>query len=154
MRKSFLIIALLVAHIPVLTTRIEAQGALNEEQVRRVLMLALDNITKAPCANAQPCAAATADERANPPLTLAEARVIITRGVLSAAGEHCGLDWQGRNFLPMMEYWRNQMKKTERQLVLAGLVHGIMQSMPNPDAQTKCSEQMRENVDRRLSFQP
>ena len=26
------------------------------------------------------------------------------RGILSAAGEHCGLDWQARNFTPMVAY--------------------------------------------------
>ena len=117
-------------------------------------MLALDNMTRARCENMQPCAAATAEERANPPLTIAEAGTVMHRGVLSATGEHCGLDWQGRNFNPMMSYWRHKMKKNERQLAIISLLHGIMQGMVKPNSQMVCTAQMRENLDRRLSFQP
>lgn len=132
--------------------RASAAAALGDEQVHKLLMLALDNIGRSLCEGKARCAPATADERANPPITIAEARLVIQRGVLSAAAEHCGLDWQKRNFIPMMAYWR-QTKKNERQMALVGLLHGIMQGIGKPDAKLTCTAEMRENLDRRLTFQ-
>jgi hypothetical protein len=93
---------------------------MSDEQVTRVLMLALDNIARGLCENSQPCAPATAEERAKPPITIPEARSIIARGVLSSAGKECGLDWQRRNFQPMMAHWRHTMKKNARQMTVVG----------------------------------
>jgi len=78
-----------------------ARSPLSADQVRRILMLALDNISRLRCDNEQPCAPATAEEKANPPLTIAEARAIMHRGVQRARG-YCGLDWDKQNFEPMM----------------------------------------------------
>lgn len=143
----------------VLTIGVQAQGtqpspSLGDEQVRRIVTMALDSIPRARCENAQPCAPATAEERANPPVTMAEGRFIIQRGILSAGGHICGLDWQKQNFLPMMAYWRNTMKKNERQMAMIGLVHGIAQGlgMGRPDQQIECTSQMRENIVRQLPF--
>jgi hypothetical protein len=81
-----------------------APGAppIDDAAVGKVLMLALDNIHRGRCERSQPCAPATAEEKASPPITIGEARLIIRRGVVSAAAEHCGLDWQRKNFEPMM----------------------------------------------------
>jgi hypothetical protein len=128
--------------------------SLSDEQVQRVLGLALENIARARCENMQPCTAATAEEKANPPITIAEARIIMHRGLLSAAAQHCGLDWQGRNYTPMMSYWRHKVNKSERQLTLISLIHGIVQGMGKPDARNACTARMRENLDRQLTFQP
>jgi hypothetical protein len=145
--------------VAILTTgtqmrRAGAAAALGDEQVHKLLMLALDSLGRGRCEDSKPCAPATAEERTNPPLTIAEARLVIHRGVFSAAAEHCGLDWQGRNFLPMMAYWRQKMKKNERQMALIGILHGIMQGMGKPDAKLACTADMRENVNRQLTFQP
>lgn len=129
-----------------------AAAAPGDEQVQKLLMLALDHISRGLCENKKPCAPATAEEKANPPITIAEARVVIRRGVLSAAGQHCGLDWRQRNYLPMMAYWRQQAKKNERQMALIGLLHGIMQGMGKPDPKLVCTADMRANLDRQLSF--
>jgi hypothetical protein len=126
---------------------------LSDDGVQKILMLALDNIGRARCENNKPCAAATAEERAKPPITIEEARLFMRRGVLSGMAEPCKLDWQKRNFLPMMTYWRDTMKKTERQMALIGLVHGIIQGMMKPGAQA-CPLQMREKLDGLLTFTP
>jgi hypothetical protein len=135
-----------------------AQGSrplsLDDDFVRRMLAQALDNITRLRCDNAQPCAPATSAEKANPPITIAEARAIMNRGILSGAAERCGLDWQRRNFVPMMAYWRNDMKKTERQMALVALLHGVMQGIVNSGADKVCPESMRENLEQGLSFRP
>jgi hypothetical protein len=128
----------------------------DDAAVRKVLMLALDNIHRGRCEGSQPCTPATAEEKANPPITIDEARLVIRRGVLSAAAEHCGLDWQRKNFEPMMTYWRHTMKKNERQMALIGLTHGIMQGLSKQTVAQRgpCTDQDRGNLDSSLSFRP
>jgi hypothetical protein len=125
-----------------------------DEAVRKMLNLALDNIQRALCEDRKPCAPATPAERANPPLTIDEARLVVDRGVLSAAGEHCGLDWQKLNFLPLMSYWRNSKQSSERKMALITLLHGIMQGVAKPKAQAvgPCTDAMRRNLEARLAF--
>ncbi|MCC6889312.1 MAG: hypothetical protein IT536_12325 [Hyphomicrobiales bacterium] len=131
-----------------------AEAALGDKQVRKLVNLALDHIGSGLCEQNKRCAPASAEERINPPITIAEARLVIHRGVLSGAAEHCGLDWQGRNFMPMMSHWRHKMKKNERQMALIGMLHGIMKGIGRPDAKLACTAHMRETVDRQLAFRP
>jgi len=97
---------------------------------------------------------ASATEQVSPPLTLDETRRVMARGMISEAGEQCGLDWRISNFLPMMTYWRHIMKKDERQLALIGLVHGIAQGFARSDTAMVCTPQMRESIARQLTFEP
>jgi hypothetical protein len=76
------------------------------------------------------------------------------RGILSGAAERCGLDWQRRNFVPMMAHWRNDMKKTERQMALVALLHGVMQGIVTSGPDKACPTSMRENLEAGLSFRP
>ena len=144
--------------IALLATAAHAQGSgtLSDDIVRRVLLQALDNISRARCENAQPCAPATAADKENPPITIAEARAIMDRGIISGAAERCGLDWQQQNFSPMMAYWRGNMKKNERQMALVALLHGTMQGIVNSGnaAQEGCPASMRQNVQQALPFRP
>jgi hypothetical protein len=128
-----------------------AASLLNDAQVRSVLMLALDKIGSALCTNTRPCAPATEEEKANPPVSIPEARSILGRAVLSGVAEKCGFNWRDRSFLPMMQHWRQTMKKNERQMALIGMIHGLGMGLAN---QAECSPQLRENVDRQLTFKP
>jgi hypothetical protein len=131
-----------------------AQAPSKDDAVRKMLNLALDNIQRALCENGRPCAPATPEERINPPLTIEEARLVFERGILSAAGEHCGLDWQKLNFQPLMSYWRNSRRASERQIALVTLLHGIMQGFAKSDARAigPCTDAMRRNLEVRLAF--
>lgn len=124
--------------------------------VERMIGIALDNIHRALCDDRKPCAPATAEEKASPPLTVAEGRMVVQRGVLSAAGEHCGLDWRKLNFLPLMSYWRDSRKVSERKLALISLLHGIMQgaSKPQVEAGGPCTDTRRREIEARLAFRP
>jgi hypothetical protein len=128
---------------------------LSDENVQRVLMLALDNIQRALCGD-QFCAPTTEAEKRNPPITMAEARAALHRGILSAVAMHCDMDWTRRNFQPMMAHWRHTMKKNPRQLATIAMVHGIMQGMaaPESNAQKKCTDQVRRNLEQTLTFKP
>ena len=122
--------------------------------VQRQIRLALTNIDRARCAGTVFCAKTTPEELANPPITIAEARGVIRRGLVSATAEHCGLDWQGRNFVPMLAYWRAQ-NKTDRQLALMGLLHGIVQGQIREGLASKaCTDPVRRNADAELTFRP
>jgi hypothetical protein len=150
---SFVVLVVVMLATNTQMRRAGAAAASGDEPVHKLLMLALDNISRGLCEGKNRCAPATAEERANPPITIAEARLVITRGALSAAAEHCALDWQGRNFVPMMAYWRHTLKKNERQMALIGLLHGITQGIGKGNAKLACTDEMRKNVDRQLTFQ-
>jgi hypothetical protein len=139
------------------TTSVVAQAPKqkrDDTDLRKLITEGLDNFPKLPCANRQPCTPATAQERARPPLSLAEARRIVDRGVISGAAEHCGLDWRGRNLAPLVSHLRDTLRKNDRALALAAYLHGSMQDRTrNAYAQAgPCSEQAKRTLDGRLSF--
>ena len=151
--------ATLALLLVLLAANAHAQGSgpisLDDDFVRRMLDEALDRFGRLRCENLEPCAPATAAERKNPPLSIAEARAIMNRGILSGAALRCGLDWQRRNFMPMMAYWRYDMKKTERQMALVGALHGIMQGFVNARPHEQgCPDTLRQTVERGLTFRP
>jgi hypothetical protein len=151
--------ATLALLLTLVATALSAQSSgppsLSDDFVRRILVEALDHMPRARCENAQPCAPATAAEKENPPITVAEARAIMNRGILSGAAERCGLDWQRQNFTPMMAYWRKDMRKSERQMALVASLHGIMQGIVNARADERgCTAQLRQNLEQGLPFRP
>ena len=105
-RLSFSIVALVAAALTLAmhAPTVFAGPSFGDDLVQKVLMLALDNMSRARCENMKPCAPATAAEKADPPITLAEARMILQRAMLSGFAERCGLDWSKHNFTPMMAY--------------------------------------------------
>jgi hypothetical protein len=54
----------------------------------------------------------------------------------------------------MTRYWRNEMKKNERQMALITLVHGITQGMTEAQLRGKCTDQMRQGLEAQLDFKP
>jgi hypothetical protein len=148
--RSFLALALLLA-----ASQVQAQAPSNQDEtVRKMLGLALDNIQNSLCDNGKRCSPATAEERANPPLTLVEAKDIVSRAVLSAMGEHCGLDWRRLNYLPMMSHWRNALKSSERKMALIALLHGVAQGQIETALVKRgpCNDADRRQIEVRLSF--
>lgn len=77
------------------------------------------------------------------------------RGAISAAGEHCGLDWRKLNFVPLTEYWRSK-QASERKLALIILIHGISQGIGQGETRSfgPCTDAMRRNIETRLAFRP
>jgi len=127
-----------------------------EEFMQRVLQVALENIGNARCEKGERCPPATEAEKKNPPLTLTETSQIVGRGIFSGGAFHCGLDWQKRNFEPMMAYWRNEKKKDERQLALISMIHGMMfeQFVADFAPKGKCPDEMKADLEKRLDFKP
>jgi len=121
------------------------------EPHRQLLMIALDNLGRARCEGDQPCAPATAEERATPPITDDQARAVVEAGGISVVAQHCGLDWQRRNFEPLMKHHRARLKMSERQLALVSLLHGITMGFVGESVRrTPCSAELKVASEKRL----
>lgn len=94
-----------------------------DNAVRKTIEFALRNIEHAKCSSA-PCAPATAEEFANPPLTIAEARRAMEAALESAGWKWCGIANRGRIFDAFMRDARKVLKYDVRKRSLLALVHG------------------------------
>jgi len=121
------------------------------EPHRKLLMMALDNYHKALCEGNQPCAPASTAERATPPITDDQARTIVAVASISTLAEHCQLDWERRNFVPLMRHHREKLRMTERQMALVGLLHGItMGALGETVRRSPCTPEMKASTEKRL----
>lgn len=144
-------VALVLSGIVASSFGAAAQTPQDDVSTKRQILRALSQIENARCGQA-PCAKATREERADPPLGTAEGALVIRRAIISATAEHCGLDWQRRNFLPMMAHLRAQ-NGTERQMALAGLLHGIVQGEVGAGlAKRPCNDHVRKQSETDLDF--
>lgn len=123
------------------------------EMAREVLGIALANIQRAKCGSGF-CTPATDAEKAQPQMTDQQAQWIVQTGLLSAFAEHCDVDWQTRSFTPLMRSLRTDIGFTERQMALAGIMHGYMQQRTK-EALAKnvkeCTDKMRTEIEQRLT---
>ena len=118
---------------------------------KRLLDKAMDNLHRARCGPNLQCIPVTPEERAKPPITDSQARAIVDAATISVMAEHCGLDWRGRNFVPLMKHHRGKLAMSERQMALVGLLHGITMGTLEKDVRaTPCSPQRKEQVERKL----
>jgi hypothetical protein len=118
-----------------------------------LLGLAMNHIEKAQCGSAK-CTPATEQERTAPPLSNDQARAIVQAATISTMAEHCGLDWQRRNFAPLMRHHRDSLRMGERQMALVGLLHGLTMSMTEAQVKAQpCTSDLRATVDQRLIAQ-
>jgi hypothetical protein len=77
------------------------------------------------------------------------------RGILSGAAKLCGADWQNRNFLPMMKFWRHEKKHPEDQLAILAAMHGAgMGWLIDAAKSPQCDEKLKRYVGQRLNFVP
>jgi hypothetical protein len=122
-----------------------------DAQVRQTIDVVLDNIARARC-GAGMCAPASESERRAPPLSVADARRVIARGQMSALADWCGLDWQRRSYLPLMQAER-AAGRGERAMAMIGLMHGYVQGQAQQGfrRQGTCGAAQRADVERRLA---
>ncbi len=115
-----------------------------------LLNMALDNVPKARCDGGKACAPVSDAERMTL-ITDVQAKTIVSAATISTLAEHCGLDWQKRNFVPLMMYHREKLKMTERQMAVVGLLHGIaMNIVGDVVRKTPCAAEMKTNVEAKL----
>ena len=149
---GFAMAALLVGAGP---AHAQAQGQGQPDVVRQLLATVLDNLHTYECGAAK-CAPATAAEKANPPISNEDATLVVERGLVSAAGMHCGMEWGRRNFGPLMTYLRDDRKQSDRQMAIISALHGMSQALFTQVVQEQgpCSPQLRVELDTVLDFKP
>ncbi len=78
-------------------------------------------------------------------------KLALARGAISGKAEGCGLDWQRRNFVPMMRYFRQTIRVDENKAALLAALHGAAQGQ---NAKNGCSAEVRREVQEQLDFKP
>lgn len=85
------------------------------------------------------------------PISIPDAREIVTVGTFSAMAQSCGLPWEEGVFLPMMARYRHGRKLSERHMELVGFMHGIqkgtvLKALPADACTPDIREFLRENL--------
>jgi len=86
------------------------------------------------------------------PLSMVDAREIVTAGTFSAMAQSCGLPWEERIFLPMMARYRHGRKLNERYMKLVGFMHGfqqgtVLKALPADACTPDIREFLKENLE-------
>jgi hypothetical protein len=124
-----------------------------DQSVAGMLQRVLSEIEKSRC-GPDPCAPATDEEKANPPVALEDARRAMRVGLLAGTAEFCGLDWQSRIFRPFLAHQHRTLKLSPRQVAIISMLHGTMQGFmvdSHKKRGTPCSDQMRQAIEKQLS---
>lgn len=81
------------------------------------------------------------DSLNNPLISFEVATFVYDVAVISAMAETCALDWEGKNYLPLMQYLRKEQGFSEYQMAYVGLMHGItMGSYEGTIKQSDCDD--------------
>lgn len=133
------------------------QGILNnallDESVATMLQRVLNDLGNARCGEEQ-CKPATEAEKADPPVTIEQARQAMKVGLSAGVAQFCALDWKNRIFLPFMGYHQHKSKMEPRQLSIMAMLFATMQGFileSYRKHEKSCSDQMRENLEKQFS---
>jgi hypothetical protein len=127
-------------------------NAMLDKSVADMIQRVLGEIEKARCGDL-PCAPATEEEKAHPPLTVEEGRRAMKTGLLAGVAQFCGLNWQDRIYLPFMAHHARILKMTSRQLAIVSALHGTMQAFIVENYKKRgqpCTDELRKNLERHL----
>lgn len=120
---------------------------LTDDTVKMAIKGMLVALPSAQCAPGQPCAPASAEEMANPPVSLEQAREAIRAGFISGLAEWCGLDWRGQVFQPLIGSYRQVDRLEPRIVTMLTLLHGYGQGqMVESMKAQQCSTEQRVSV--------
>ncbi|MBX9746500.1 MAG: hypothetical protein K2X34_06335 [Hyphomonadaceae bacterium] len=95
--------------------------------IDQILTAVAENITSARTEDGQPLPPLTEAERAQPLLDRELVREVMDIAVASGVGQVCSLDWENRNFLPLMQRERARGDRTQHQLGAIAIIHGMVQ---------------------------
>jgi len=133
------------------------QGILNnallDRSVENMMQRVLDTIHKSRCGDGQ-CEPTTAEEKANPPVSLEQARQAMKVGLMAGMAQFCELDWQKRIFYPFIAFHRHQTEMAPRQLSIMATLHATMQGFMRETYkkhEKNCGDKLRQNLERQLS---
>lgn len=85
------------------------------------------------------------------PISMADARRIVTTGTLSGLAQRCELPWEDQLYLPMMAHYRQDRKLSEPQMRLVGLMHGVQQATVLKEVpDNSCPQDARDRLAKKL----
>lgn len=146
MKTAAVIPAMMAASLCAMAAQAQDADVVREVglEARDVIFASISNFQ----CEAVPCAPAPAEEMANPPVTDDEAAAIAATAIISAMGEHCGLDWNRQSYLPMMQDWMSRPGMAVRTSALVGGMHGYVQeqALRSFRSQGDCDDQTRAAV--------
>lgn len=119
-----------------------------ESDVKGAIAEALRAMPQVKC-NGAPCAAATPQEFATPPVTMDEARMAMIVGTKSAQLHWCGLEWQGRTYAMMMRSLSRKYQPDDRGLQVLKMIHAqqLGRDYTNLQVLRTCSPETKAELD-------
>ena len=108
---------------------------------------ALEHISKALCTPTEYCQPATESELQNPPFSEKTASEIVTAAIFSTMVNNCQLDYRVKVFLPFMSKLRQSGLYSEREIALAGMMHGNTMGLTSDRPEYQCTEQVKDRLD-------
>jgi hypothetical protein len=134
------------------SNRSPAVRAAIRKDVQYALPYILNSLSKLKCGNTH-CTPATADELKAPPVDEDEAVAVFYAGQVSGLAQSCGLDWDKRQFQPMITYLSDTLHRSDRQIaILVGLYGAARADISKRPI--VCSPQMRAAAEQELDFMP
>jgi hypothetical protein len=121
---------------------------ITRDDARQTILSALRSLPEVLCGK-KPCAPATAEELAEPPVTPEEARTAMITGAKSARLQWCGLSWKDRAYAALHLRFQAQGVYEARTLALVGLIHDIQfhKDYLGLQALKTCSGKLRVSLD-------
>lgn len=110
--------------------------------------------SKKPACKPQFCTPATDEEKANPPVTIEQARRAMSVGLMSGVAEFCAIDWEKRIFLPFIAYHRRALAMSGRQVAMVAVLHGTMQRYmldTYRKHEKTCTDKLRASIEDQIS---
>lgn len=121
-------------------------GPLTDEFVTQVLKQTRPRVKDLKISDTEFVGLETAEELADPLLTIKQARVVLGRGIISGMAEWCKLDWQSKSFIPFMKHQRT-LGYSSKQVAYIGMLHGYGMSISTKATENKeCDTDNRKRV--------
>ncbi|NJM34799.1 MAG: hypothetical protein HC850_08900 [Rhodomicrobium sp.] len=110
---------------------------------------ALEALAKTKCGD-EPCAPATTEEFVSPPVDIEDARIALLTGAKSARLKWCGLDWEKRAVLLMMQSFQQRGINSIRNLTILQIIHNDQfgRDYASLQALKTCGETLKTALDR------
>lgn len=129
---------------------------ISDDEVKSALNFALSSIHKIDRAKCGECGPATAEERSNPPISLADGRTAMALGIVTAFAQPCGM---AKRLEPQKNAFIGMPGRSRRQVVLLGIMSGVRQKQEqdtifNFGGGRPCSDKMRAQLEESLARKP
>lgn len=101
--------------------------------VHAAIKIARDGLPDAKLPDGNPVGEETPAQKAKPLIPFAEARDVVNAGAASGFAAWCGVDWEMRNFLPLMSHAHDAAKRPAKVVTFIALLHGAARDIVHRD---------------------